>query len=287
MPCNFLVPRSDRLGGAGTGLAMGLTRPCGRCNACRKKYAADKAIRMVHEINEWPTASFLTLTYDERNLHYETPTALLPSITPRHLQLFFKRLRRKTGLDLSYVACGEYGSITNRPHYHVILYGYDFSDNRRIYQSDTISNTNTLYNSNLLDKLWEYKGHCVIADVSYDSCAYVAGYTIKKLNGEAGKSAYDKTGRLPPFGLMSRRPAIGLRWIERHYAEVAKFGNILVKGKKRSIPRYYVDYIKNNHPDHYDRLVQKQRALYSDIDINNVANDMRIQTTNNNKQQKI
>lgn len=278
-----MVPRHVS-GNDGYGLAMGLMRPCGRCNACRKRYAADKAIRMVHEQQFWPTASFLTLTYDERRLYYHTDQSIVPSITPRHLQLFFKRLRKRTRLDLSYVACGEYGTNTDRPHYHVILYGYDFSADRKFYDKTPTGN---LYNSSLLDVCWQHQGHAVIADVSYDSCAYVAGYTIKKLNGKDGKSAYYDLGRLPPFGLMSRKPAIGKRWIQKHYLETVQHGDISINGKQRSIPRYYLDWIKSNHPKLHDKLVAMRRDKYEHLIVNNVANDIKLQTINANKMSKM
>ena len=40
-----------------------------------------------------------------------------------------KRLRDRVGYGrFRFYACGEYGETTNRPHYHAILFNYDFPD---------------------------------------------------------------------------------------------------------------------------------------------------------------
>ena len=45
------------------------------------------------------------------------------------LQRFFKRMR-KAGFKFRYVASGEYGDKTRRPHFHIALFGLDFSTDR-------------------------------------------------------------------------------------------------------------------------------------------------------------
>ena len=42
-----------------------------------------------------------------------------------HVQKFFKRLRKNTGIKLQYAYCGEYGSTYSRPHYHYIIWSND------------------------------------------------------------------------------------------------------------------------------------------------------------------
>lgn len=111
--------------------------PCGKCYHCK-----------ITKINEWVTRMvatalynkyvyFGTLTYNGRNetkFHEET----LPSwsndnktkkynyapciLRKDHLQKFFKRLRKNTGIKFQYCACGEYGSTYGRPHYHYIMF---------------------------------------------------------------------------------------------------------------------------------------------------------------------
>ena len=45
------------------------------------------------------------------------------------LQRFFKRLR-KAGFKFRYVASGEYGDQSRRPHFHIALFGVDFDVDR-------------------------------------------------------------------------------------------------------------------------------------------------------------
>lgn len=74
--------------------------------------------RLLLEQLKHGDSCFLTLTYDEKHL----PEG--GSLVPKHAQDFLKRLRSKTNLKLRYYLVGEYGEDTERPHYHVALFGY-------------------------------------------------------------------------------------------------------------------------------------------------------------------
>ena len=78
---------------------------------------------MTHEASTHDHNCFLTLTYDEANLPRHG------QLLKRDLQLFFKRLRKLMG-PFRYVACGEYGDLRRRPHFHVALFGVDFCADR-------------------------------------------------------------------------------------------------------------------------------------------------------------
>lgn len=238
MACAHPVSRGEK--------SLGLTRPCGVCMQCRRDYVRSKAVRAVHELDFWPTSSFLTLTYETPNLPY-LEGAIMPTVLKRDFQLFIKRLRKSLEPSrISYIGCGEYGDRNERPHYHALIYGYDFPDREFLEKSK--GSGEDLYVSNQLNKLWEFKGKAVIGKVTYDSAAYVAGYTLKKQNGENAKQLYDATGRHPPFGLMSKKPAIGKRWIEKWFDEVVDHDAVYVNGAKQQPPRYYDEYIKKWAP---------------------------------------
>jgi len=93
--------------------------PCGKCAFCLRQKRNEWLIRLYHESRtQLLPAHFLTLTYDEKHVPRYKGTRTLWF---RHVQLYFKRLR-KHKYKLKYVAVGEYGTQTQRPHYHVILW---------------------------------------------------------------------------------------------------------------------------------------------------------------------
>lgn len=213
----------------------------------------------MHELQYHDCASFLTLTLNDANLRFKSNQSIAPSLFKSDVQLFLKRLRKYLSKKVSYIACGEYGDITGRPHYHMILYGWNFIDDRKHHASN---DGHPLYVSPILDRLWNM-GHCVIGDVTFDSISYVVDYSIKKLNGKMGQERYEGAGINPPFGLMSRNPAIGRRWVEDNLDEIVRHDNIIVNGAFQQLPKYYDEYIKRWCPMTYKSIKKSrsQRAL--------------------------
>ena len=101
--------------------------PCGKCLECRIQYARSWADRCVLEAKQYKYNYFVTLTYDD---------AFLPnrnSLCPKDLQLFIKRLRKHyskkyPGVKVRFLASGEYGDLSWRPHYHIILFNCPIDD---------------------------------------------------------------------------------------------------------------------------------------------------------------
>lgn len=122
---------------------------------------------------------FTTLTYAPEHL----PTS--GTLIPRHLTLFLKRLRKT--LPFRYYAVGEYGSKTNRPHYHALLFTEDRLD---VPEAITAA--------------WQL-GLTHTGLASPEGMQYVAGYTLKKLT--SWKETHP--GLEPEFARMSRMPGIG------------------------------------------------------------------------------
>lgn len=229
--------------------------PCGRCRGCRLEYSRQWAIRCVHEAQVHDDNSFITLTYNNDNLPENR------SIDKRELQRFFKRLRKEIG-EFRYFACGEYGEMQNRPHYHAIIFGYEFPD--KLVWSE--SNGNVLYRSAQLEKVWN-KGYCLIGDVTFESAAYVARYVMKKhkpdkrKTDEENKKPYQivdrETGEYyevqPEFCLMSKgtkknqKGGIGKQWYDMYKGDTTK-DFITINGKKVSVPRYYDRLLDKENP---------------------------------------
>ena len=113
----------------GDTLPLYICVPCGRCLLCRKRSANDLAARAIAETNvSGRPPLFITLTYDNLFLRYDDETGY-PTLCKVDLQLFLKRLRslldnRGIEHNLRYFACGEYGSKSKRPHYHMLLWNF-------------------------------------------------------------------------------------------------------------------------------------------------------------------
>lgn len=210
---------------------------CGRCVGCRHNYAKGWAARAMHESSFFLDNCFVTLTYSEEHLPKDG------GLRKDDLQKFIKELRRYIYPQrVSYLACGEYGEDFGRPHYHLCLFGYDFSDKK----FHTRRRGNTTYTSEICGNIWT-KGFHEIGSLTYQSANYVARYVTKKITGDQAAGWYQKidpcTGEIhdvsPEFLLVSTRPALGKRWFEKFHPDIYPCGYVLVDGKKVLIPRYY------------------------------------------------
>lgn len=98
--------------------------PCGKCPECRNRRATGWAFRILQEYKKATTAHFLTLTYDETRVPRNNDTGYA-TLNKSDVQNFIKRLRKyskKGTKKIRYYAVGEYGSETQRPHYHIIIF---------------------------------------------------------------------------------------------------------------------------------------------------------------------
>jgi len=193
---------------------------------------------MVHEASLHDSNSFLTITYSDEHLPEDG------SLSVRAVQLFFKRLRKSLGpTRIRYFAVGEYGELTWRPHYHAIIFGYQFPD---LVPWRATGRGNTTYRSAFLEQLWPW-GHCEVGHVSSESAGYVARYCMKKVGGERAAAHYVRphplTGEfwriVPEFALMSRRPGIGSGWYDQFSRDCFPSDYLVIDGQKRPVPRYY------------------------------------------------
>ena len=210
---------------------------CGRCVGCRHDYAKSWAARAMHEAAFFSDNCFVTLTYDDEHLPFDG------GLRKHDLQAFIKELRSYIHpARVSYLACGEYGENFGRPHYHLCLFGYDFSDKKL----HTVRRGNRTYTSEILSGIWR-KGFHEIGSLTYQSANYTARYVTKKIYGDQASGWYQKinpvTGEIhdvsPEFMLVSTRPAIGKKWFQKFKPDIYPCGYVLVDGKKCPIPRYY------------------------------------------------
>lgn len=225
--------------------------PCGGCVGCRIDRSRQWTIRLMHEARLHDLKCFLTLTYDD--LHIPPSGTLVK----KHPQDFLKRLRRRhaannDGAKLRYFMCGEYGEALSRPHYHMILFGCDFSDKRPHSKG---SNGDQLYVSELLNSIWGH-GFCLIGSVTDQSCGYVSRYIMKKVTGDLAEDHYRKvdpvSGEIfdlqPEYNAMSLKPGIGLDFFTKYQSDFYPRDNACMSGKLFPVPKYYDRQLEKSDP---------------------------------------
>lgn len=138
-------------------------------------------------------------------------------LVPKHFTQFMKSVRQRWKRDynfegIRFFGCGEYGSKSLRPHYHLIMFNFPIFD-LQLYK---YNNGNPLYVSEVLNSVWN-KGYVVIGKVSPQSCGYVARYNYKKQI-----SKQNIFGVPHEFVRMSRNPGIASMYFSKHYEELVK-----------------------------------------------------------------
>lgn len=202
--------------------------PCNKCCLCRDKIAREWATRAMCECQtSTGVPLFVTLTYNNWSL----PEKGLDS---KHVQLFMKRLRINLNrylnydVNLRFFLCGEYGSRTKRPHYHLLLWNFPALDSKK----RTLS---------IIEKSWSYViskrnlHHVPQEYVFKDDVAnrhralfgYVhlqemkAGHT-KYCMKYMRKDSKVPTGKNDVFFLCSRKRGLGFQWLQEHTDEYIK-----------------------------------------------------------------
>lgn len=168
-----------------------------------------------------------------------------------------KRLRKRH--DVRFYMCGEYGSLTKRPHYHYCLFGYHFPDRVPFGDGFDISHE--------LRSLWPF-GNSSVGDLTFDSACYTSGYITQKLTGAMAEKEYEvidpDTGEIvkitPPFNQMSRRGGIGKQFFDQYHGEMYPNDYVVIKGKKAKPPRFYDKLFEKMDNDQME-LVRLQREL--------------------------
>lgn len=292
--------------------------PCGKCYHCRITKINEWVTRMVLQSLYSKYVYFGTLTYGvtDSDVFRETspmlsrfnsrnklqPTPLL--LRKDHLQKFFKRLRKNTGAKFQYFACGEYGTNYGRPHFHYIMW----SD--VVITEDSVSNSWSTIADNgkrvVIGRIEHQDMRTNARNVEH-SYKYVCKYLQKNsfnFNKLVTKKLHEKNIReniigIPctdnyyfeeqkrylknyrPFVVCSKRPAIGIGYLQDHIGEFSK-GNFKLFGVKGKyvFPVYYYrktrEYLcpfktistKNGKPNSYSTiptvvsmLVQLQNAI--------------------------
>lgn len=258
-----------------------ITVPCGKCGNCRRARRNQWAFRLQQELKDSENAYFITLTYSDERLpqFVSNKTGEVKSnLRKEDLQKFIKRLREQQYRQTKqrkfrYYAVGEYGTETDRAHYHFIGFNID---------RDLIDK---------LDSIWGH-GHTHVGTVTEGSILYVAKYHVNRnmnKQEEVGQIGYYEKDELiieegirqPEFATMSKRPAIGHGYIKRNYKwHIENLNSYVIQnGYKKAIPRYYKDKIFqdldkemliNKTEKQMEKLYEKQQKYAERMGIDDV-----------------
>lgn len=221
--------------------------PCGKCVACMARKRSYWSWRLQKEAEGSEKARFVTLTYDDEFLPFNLKG--LKTLKKIDLIRYFKRLR-KLEKKLRYFAVGEYGSLTNRPHYHAIIFNVE---NEKIIDAWKI------------DKKERGFVHCVNA--TDQTMGYVTKYMISdeiiKL-----KWLLEENGQEVPFQIMSK--GLGKGYLS---PEIIRFHKsrmeISVKekgGKIQPLPRYIREKIFDKEQLRVLNELARKKAVEKDVD---------------------
>lgn len=141
---------------------------------------------------------FVTLTYDDEHL----PDG--GTLAPKETSDWLKRFRKSIApARIRYYLVGEYGDLTNRPHYHAAIFGYpncEYGRSRYDGRRKTCCPT-----CDRVRDSWGL-GNILVGSLEEHSAQYIAGYVVKKLTAPDDPRL---NGRHPEFARMSLRPGIG------------------------------------------------------------------------------
>lgn len=236
--------------------------PCRRCPACLSNRAGEWSMRCYHEDLTKSRGVFATLTYSEANYPG-------PSLVPKDWKNFIRNLRREfPEEDISFFACGEYGEVFERPHFHACIWGAPID------QGDYFSTSekgHIQWRSEVLENAWQEKGFATFNKFEPSCAGYVASYVTGTWKdheaSELGPNGMRRDQRVnvetgevvqlvKPFQRQSQ-PAIGKAWFEQHKSDLLK-GFVTYRGKPRKIPRTYLRWLAEEDPQAVD--VIKARA---------------------------
>lgn len=269
--------------------------PCGKCPQCIKRRTSAWSFRLMQEEKNSIAAKFLTLTFDTDHIPITRNGYM--TLDKTVVQKFIKRLRKavdkqektktpeqkaEEGLKtypIKYYYCGEYGGITNRPHYHMILFN--------------------VVSPSLIEKAWNL-GAIHYGEVSGAS----VGYTLKYMSKRKRIPMHRNDDRLQEFSLMSK--GLGLGYIDeemkRYHQEDIFDRNCLALegGKKIAMPRYYKERIfsesqimqqnswnKQTIPEEKEKMINRYKGDYTRDKIESDLYQFRKQAAKAEKRDKL
>lgn len=155
---------------------------------------------------------FLTLTYDEKHVKRVAGGRL--SLRFRDVQLYLKQIR-KAKYYCKYICVGEYGGITKRPHYHLLMWTDCPADE--------------------LESIWR-RGHIYFGKLEMGSAMYTLKYIIQPKPPEYEGVEKPRAQFSRGLGLAYLTAAV-YNWHTEDYEN--PIFHSYINGQKVALPRYY------------------------------------------------
>lgn len=198
--------------------------PCGKCPICKRRRVDDWVTRLIAEEKVSSSAYFCTFTYNTDNVPISENGFM--TLNRRHFQLFMKKLRKKENAKIKYYMAAEYGTDSDRPHIHAIIFNLD--DYNLLYNEERISKR--------LTEIWSM-GNVDVRSISVDRMAYTVGY----INKEKRIPVHSRDDRVKEFSRMSKN--LGESYLTDEVVRYIENNNgtngIQRNGRKMALPRYY------------------------------------------------
>ena len=206
--------------------------PCRYCINCREDRRREWKARADYEFKKHISGTFLTLTYDDNNLMENivrgNDEKLRANLNYKDVKKFILRLKKyiernekKNNIlrqkDFTYLGVGEYGengTIWDRPHWHILMFGLDWK-----------------YNEKLFEQEWG-KGIVDSKPILTGGINYVLKYMDKQIMGK--KEIWENYGR---FGLNAPKQfqstGLGSGLYKENLEEAVKNNGIIKDGLKQ------------------------------------------------------
>lgn len=229
--------------------------PCNNCLGCR----VDKTLLWqtrcnIEYIRPSSRSAFVTFTYDDLHLPYNE-NALLPTIREIDFHHYVDNLRHKVKKmsalpfgcrkDFAFFGCMEYGDSFARPHAHILFFGLDFADCKKIFVDS-----------------WK-NGSVKSLPVFNGGIRYVVDYMSKNLNGDIAVAEYDDTLRERPF--FSNSKGLGSSLFYAHREEINATGLITLGSRHIPCPTYYKNLLMDFSPSSIRAREKVQLDFYKSM----------------------
>lgn len=219
----------------------GRVYPCGQCPACRIKRRREWAHRIELEAALQTDNCFMTLTYMDKCLPLRISMdhgltldtsgfAYISTLEPGDLRNFMKRFRKRIEPHtVRFYAVGEYGTETERPHYHLAVFGFP-----RCVRGTTLTSPRGKSSwrkccevCRIVGETWG-KGDIILGTLEDAAANYVAQYVTKKMTDPADPRL---RGRYPEFSRQSNREGgIGIGMMKFVAEELRRFNLLATQG---------------------------------------------------------